>query len=116
MNSANVYRKRAVDAFHFVLNDLNDANKRLQSALVLNGAAKHLITALTMLALDDIEDYVAIVEVIKLHILSVRIVTRFFYISSFHFVNTVSTKLILLVILLNFFYSCSLSLIFFISK
>lgn len=53
------FEKRVALAYQYVLKDLNSANK-------------YLITALTMLALDDIEYYEAIVETIVQHTLSVR--------------------------------------------
>lgn len=86
MNFASKFQKRIADAFQFVLDDLTDANAHLKSALSLNTLARHLISALTMLALDDVADSEIIVDIIIGHILSVRIVliiecSKFFSIS-----------------------------------
>lgn len=53
------FEKRVVDGYQYVLNDLNSGDI-------------FLITALTMLALDDIKYHKAIGKTIAQHILSVR--------------------------------------------
>lgn len=73
---------RVQDEYQFVLKDLNDANKRLK--LPLNDFAKHWISALTELALHDIEHKEVIVNVIKMHILTVRIESPFFIILRYY--------------------------------
>lgn len=69
------FAKRVAEAYQFLLDDLNCANKNVIAALTLN-------------ALDDIEYYETIVDVIVQHTMKVSNLFRFFLFSLFdHFIR-----------------------------